>query len=375
MTEPSPIAPLSRRLLRQEVADRIRTLIGEKRLWESYLPSERDLARLLEVNRGTIRKGLDALEAEGVIARRHGLGNWVLSRPKRGAVTSGARVLVASIWRDNVIGYVSRIMAGLAVGAVEGGWSVSFSGRVGREPGREALLTRLRRKELDGLVLLTVMRREAIAEILDLWSGPAVLVDHHFSDLPMTGVMDDSAGGARAVVEHFLALGHRRIAYVDLYDRKRNPWRYEGYCAALRAAGIEPDESLVATARIRIEDGLTAGRELLARPDPPTAILTFDDVMALGVWQAAEERGLVVGRDLALAGYGDASASAGYSSRLTSVRADMCAVGEAAATELGRLMAGRSQPGQLVLVPTELEVRDSSRDARRGAGRARGGRT
>jgi DNA-binding LacI/PurR family transcriptional regulator len=344
----------------------LRELISEKRLWESYLPSERDLARLLEVNRGTVRKGLDALVAEGVIARRHGLGNWVLAKPRRGAVTSGARVLVASIWRDNVQGYASQIMAGLAIGAADGSWNVTFTGRVGRPPGREALLTRLRRRELDGLVLLTVMRREAVEEILGVWDGPAVLVDHHFPELPLTGVMDDSAGGARAAVEHFLALGHRRIAYVDHHDPDSNPWRREGYRQALCAAGITPDRSLLVGSRIRVDAGIEAGRELLGREDPPTAILTFDDVIALGVWKAAEQRGLVVGRDLALAGYGDRSASTGFSKELTSVRTDMCAVGETAAAELGQQMTGRSKPGKLVLVPAQLEVRDSSRGARAG---------
>ncbi len=358
------MASLSRRLLREEVADSIRQLIGENKLWESYLPSERDLARVLGVNRGTVRKGLQALEAKGLIARRHGLGNWVLPKLRRGAAVSGARVLVASIWRENMQGYVSDIMAGLAVGAADVGWNVTFTGRVSRPPGREALLTRLRRRELDGLVLCTLVKREVIAEILDIWDGPAVLVDHHYPDLPLTSVMDDSCGGARAVVDHFVALGHRRIAYVDLPDRTRNPWRYKGYCAGLRAADIEPDERLVVTSRIRIDAGLETGRELLAQQDPPSAVLTFDDMMALGVGRAAEERGLVVGRDLALAGYGDKAAATGFSDALTSVSTNMQSVGETAALELSKLMAGRAQPGELVLVPGELRIRESSGEAR-----------
>ena len=84
MRNKNMIDPLPRRLLREEVTASIRRLIVEKGLWESFLPSERNLARLLRVNRGTVRKGLDALEAEGVIARRHGLGNWVLPEPRRG---------------------------------------------------------------------------------------------------------------------------------------------------------------------------------------------------------------------------------------------------------------------------------------------------
>jgi LacI family transcriptional regulator len=364
MPDYGPIGPLSRHLLRDECAVNIRRLVEEKRLWGSYLPSERDLAKLFHVNRGTLRRGLAALEDQGVIVRRRALGNWVLPKPKAGAVRSGGRVVVASLWPSNFDGYVSRIMTGFTVGAGEAGWNVSFLGKVNQPAGREELLTSLRRHELDGLLLFTIVKREVVEEVLGLWSGPAVLVDHHFSGLPLTCVMDDSRQGARAVVEHFLALGHRRIAYVDLPDRSKNPWRFEGYCQALRSAGIAPDGRLVATANITIDAGLKAGRELLARPDPPSAVLAFDDMIALGVKQAAEERGLTVGGNFALAGYGDVAAATGFSAELTSVRTDMQSVGQAAARELGELMAGRSRPGKLVLVPAEVVVRASSRDAR-----------
>jgi DNA-binding LacI/PurR family transcriptional regulator len=121
---------------------------------------------------------------------------------------------------------------------------------------------------------------------------------------------------------------------------------------------------LVAGCHIDVEGARAAGRQLLGRANPPTAILAFDDVVAWGVWKAAEELGLVVGRDLALAGYGDTAAGAGFSQELTSVRVDMNRLGEVAAAELGNLMNGKSLPGKLVLVPAELVVRASSRNAR-----------
>jgi len=367
LAEESVITPLSRRLLYEQVAANIRQIIVEKGLWETYLPSERDLAGRFLVNRSTIRKGLAALEEQGVISRRHGLGNWVLPKPSRRAPRRGGRVMVASSWRKATAGYVGEIMTGLTGGAAEAGWSVDFFGNLEGAAGREAFLTPLRRRELDGLILFTIMEHRLVEQVLDLWDGPAVLVDHYYPDLPLTSVMDDSRGGARQVVEHFLSLGHRRIGYVDLPDRARNPWRHEGYSVALSAAGIEPEADLVTSCHITVEEGRAAGARLLDQPDPPTAIMAFDDRIAWGIWRAAEERGLTVGRDLALAGFGDTAAAAGFPERLTSVRVDMGAVGRTAARELGKLMVGRSKPGRLVLVPTELVVRQSSKGARPAA--------
>jgi len=363
------IAPLSRRLLYEEVTAKLRKLIVENRLWETYLPSERDLARVFRVNRGTIRKGLEALEERGVIARRHGLGNWVLPKPGRRAARRGGcgRVAVATSWQGTMSGYVGEIMTGLTGGAAEAGWSVNFFGSLDKPTGRETFLTALRRRELDGLILFTITDRRLVEEVLDLWDGPAVLVDHYYPDLPLTSVMDDSRGGARQVIEHFLSLGHRRIGYVDLPDRARNPWRYECYSVALSAAGIQPDANLVVSCHITVEEGRAAGAKLLDQPDPPTAVMAFDDRIAWGIWQAAELRGRTVGKDFALAGFGETTAATGFPDELSSVRVDMRAVGQAAAKELGESLIGRSPRGRLVLVPTELVIRKSSKDARRKA--------
>ena len=112
------------------------------------------------------------------------------------------------------------------------------------------------------------------------------------------------------------------------------------------------------------ESGLSAGNELLGRRDPPTAVFAFDDTRAWGVWRAAEARGLEVGRDLALVGFGDTAARAGFPEELSSVRFGSSDMGRLAVAKLRELMAGRGQAGEIVLVPTELVVRKSSRNAR-----------
>ncbi|HOX06369.1 MAG TPA: GntR family transcriptional regulator [Planctomycetota bacterium] len=356
------IAKVARHLMYQEVSARIRQLIKDKELWEQYLAPERDLAELFGVSRETLRRGLAELEREGTVARRHGQGTLVLPRRNGRVRKAAARVLVAS-YSQVPGGATSAMLAGLADAAGASRWSLSFA-NLAIPAARQEFLAALGRREVDGLLLLSMSDRTMVEEALGAWGGPAVLVDHYFEGLPLTGIIDDSEGGARAAVEHLLALGHRRIGYVEISQRERNPWRYAGYAGALRSAGVEPDESLAVKAFGSFESGQAAGQELLARTNPPTAVLAFDDLRAWGVWRAAESRGLEVGRNFALVGFGDTAAQVGFPEELSSVRFDGRELGRLAVARLADLMAGNGQPGELVKVPTELVVRRSSRDAR-----------
>ncbi len=359
------IDKVARHLMYHEVSARIRQLIKDKELWDQYLAPERDLAGLFGVSRETIRRGLAQLEAEGTVSRRHGQGTLVRPRKQSRAKRAEARVLVAS-YSQVAGGYGSTMLSGLTDRAGQARWGLSFV-NLTIPAVRQEFQKSLRNREADGLLLLSMTDREMVEEILGVWSGPAVLADHHFAELPLTGVIDDSEGGARLAVEHLLALGHRRIGYVEITRRERNPWRYSGYAGALRDAGVEPDESLVARAFGSFEAGQVAGQELLARPEPPTAVFAFDDLRAWGVWRAAESRGLEVGRNFALVGFGDTAAQAGFPEELSSVRFDGRELGRLAIDKLGELMAGKGRPGELVKVPTELMVRRSSQNARSGA--------
>jgi LacI family transcriptional regulator len=168
-------------------------------------------------------------------------------------------------------------------------------------------------------------------------------------------------------VEHLLGLGHRRIGYLGVTVPETNPWRFEGYCQALREAGLEPDDQLVVRSHADVEEGRAAAEQLLALPDPPTAIMAFDDSRAWGAWQAAEARGLEVGRDLAIVGYGDAPPPEGRAAELSTVHIDPHGMGQAAVQELSRLLSGEASTGRLVELPAQLVVRGSSREARRAA--------
>jgi LacI family transcriptional regulator len=347
----------------QQVADKIHELIEREGLWEQYLAPERELARIFEVSRETVRRGLELLERQGVVQRRHGQGTLVLPKPRKRGQEATGRVIVGSYTVGDGGGYLGDIMAGLTSAAGRAGWLVSFSNLM-MPAARQEFFEALGEGQVDGVLLLSFTDRPLVEELVRAWHGPIVMVDHYFEGLPLTGVIDDSEGGARQAVDHLLAMGHRRIGYAEVTRRENNPWRYAGYVGALRDAGVKVDDSLVVPTFGSFDGGRRAGEELLNRKDAPTAIFAFDDIRAWGVWRAAEARGLQVGRDLALVGFGDGAARVGLPEELSSVRFNSRLIGRTAVEKLEELMEGKGQPGGLVTVPTELVVRESSGAAR-----------
>ncbi|MHC4916030.1 MAG: substrate-binding domain-containing protein [Planctomycetota bacterium] len=342
----------------KEVARRLRGMIEEQDLWGKLLSPERDLASAFGVSRDTVRKGLEELEREGLITRRQGLGTLV--RPPGGPASglAAGNLLVGCAAAGG-----AEFISGIAEVAGRQQWLSSFSSLV-TPGGRKEFAAALAGGGIDGVALLSVSDRRTLEEVREIWHGPLVLVDHHFGDLPVTSVMEDCVGGVAAAVEHLLSLGHRRVGYISHSRRELNPWKLQGYFRALEGAGIAGDEALVVGAAPTFEAGQTAAEQLLALPRPPTAIVTCSDRQAWGAWRAAELAGRTVGRDIALVGYGDTSAVAGMGHELSSVAFDPVEMGREAMRRVARLARGEERPGQLVLIPTELRVRESSKDAR-----------
>jgi DNA-binding LacI/PurR family transcriptional regulator len=134
--------------------------------------------------------------------------------------------------------------------------------------------------------------------------------------------------------------------------------RLRGYREALRAAGIQPESSLVAEADFGEQGGRRAALKLLEAK--PTAIVALDDLLCLGALAAVKGAGLKVPHDIALAGFNDSLFCPHTDPPLTSVRLNVTELGERAAELLiNRVRNPRLEPVH-VLVPCEIVRREST---------------
>jgi LacI family transcriptional regulator len=174
------------------------------------------------------------------------------------------------------------------------------------------------------------------------------------------GVTMDEQRAARAIVEHLLALGHRRIAHViGIADHGASRWRLAGYREAMAAAGLPEDPALVVQGAFTFGSGVAAARELFALEQRPTAVFAANDDTATGVMWAAGEYGLKVPHDLSVCGFDDTPLARQLWPALTTIQQPSREMGKIAAQQLLNLLRGRG-PGQLVEIPFSLQIRDST---------------
>jgi LacI family transcriptional regulator len=216
--------------------------------------------------------------------------------------------------------------------------------------------------DTDGVILVTSELTSSQLEQLRSAAIPLVVVDPVNPpppDLPSVGATN-WAGGL-AATEHLLALGHRRIgAIAGPGDYLCSRARIDGYRSALDRAGVRFDPGLVRHGDFQHEGGFSRGGELLDLASPPTAIFAGSDQQALGVYEAARQRGLRVPQDLSVVGFDDLPVTRWVSPPMTTVRQPLAEMGRAAAQVLGDLIGGVPLRSKRVELSTELIVREST---------------
>lgn len=307
--------------------------------------SIKDIARAAQVSHSTVSRALRDSplvnpETRALIQK--------IAAEKGYTVSAVARSLVTR--RTNTLGIVVTSIADPFVGEVVGGIEEFALGRgysvilatCHADPAREQRAVRsFQERRIDG-ILVTASRVGALyMPMLEEMKVPIVLINNQHPGEFGYHVSIDNPAGARAVTQHLIALGHRRIAYIgDRFGLHSDTERCAGYRESLQAAGIACDPSLVVTGDSGPESGLHAMRELLDRADPPTAVFCYNDLSAYGAMRAARDRGLRVPEDISIAGFDDLFLSSYTDPPLTTVRQPKQEMGRDAAGILLALLEG-----------------------------------
>jgi LacI family transcriptional regulator len=168
--------------------------------------------------------------------------------------------------------------------------------------------------------------------------------------------------GARRLMTHLVELGHRRIGIIGgPREWLVNDARLAGYVAPLADVGVLPAPDLMrSVVEPNTENGYRAACELLDLPERPTALVGFNDKMAVGALRAARERGLSVPGDLSIAGFDDIDVSRATEPMLTTVRQPLEELGRMGVTLLMRLLERHKLDALHVELATELIIRGST---------------
>jgi LacI family transcriptional regulator len=261
-------------------------------------------------------------------------------------------------------GFFSELIRGIDAAARELQLHLLLSSSHGNATEMAAAI-RAMRGRVEGLLVLAPQLDAAGLGELDA-SVPTVFMNSRVDDGVSSSLAIDSYGGARAMVRHLVARGHRSIAHVtgpvdnfDSHERER------GYRDEL-AASLPRARARVVRGDFTETSGYAAGRELGSSDGTPrpAAVFAANDVMAIGCLAAFDALGLAVPGDIAVAGFDDIPLAAYVRPTLTTMRVPIVELGRGAVTLLGAAIAG---PGTARAVTTtlrpDLVVRESCASA------------
>ncbi len=233
-------------------------------------------------------------------------------------------------------------------------------GSTNDDPSRERdVLLAFSARQVDGLIVVPTAGSHKFLKAQVAQGLPVVCADRPARGLEVDTVTVDNRDAARRAVHHLLAHGHRRIAYLG---DQRDIWtlreRYAGYQEALRAAGVDPDPGLVCHGLRSRAEATAAVADLIARPAPPTALFSSNDVITVGAIAGLAAAGRDWSR-VALVGFDDFPLADQLRRPVTVVSQDPATIGGTAAQLLFSRIDGYQAAPRSVVLMTRLIARGS----------------
>jgi LacI family transcriptional regulator len=229
------------------------------------------------------------------------------------------------------------------------------------DPEHELRIVRaLAERQVDGMLLApTVGAVEHALPYLEAQGVPTVLLDR-FVDAGLDQVGCDNEQPTARLVEHLIAKGHTRIAMaIGIPGLSTTDERVRGYRMALEQGGLGFDPALVAEGGSQRDVARDAMHALLDLPDPPTAVVSGNNFMTIGLLRAIAERGLTVPDDLALVAFDDFEWADLFAPRLTVIRQPTTELGSRAVELLLSRLADPERPPRTERLEAMFIHRDS----------------
>lgn len=333
-----------------------------------------DIARLAGVSKKTVSRVINQApyvrrdtraRVEAIIAE-HGYQ----PDPQARGLASRRSYLVGMIHDNPNPQYIENIHLGILDALAGRGYELVIRPCDRRSPSfLEDMRSFVERLRLFGVVLApSVSEDERLARLLQSADCPYVRITCAPLDEPARQVLTHDAHGAASAARRLAELGHRRIAYISGPPLFRSSHeRREGFIAGLAEYGLSLAPELTVPGAYTYESGVARGRDLLARPDPPTAIFAGNDEMASGVYAAAHELGVRIPTDLSVIGFDDAPIATRMWPAMTSVRLPVREMGKVAAEKLFASEHGPGKASSGEFTPTLIERQSTAPPGRRKA--------
>ncbi len=326
----------------------------------------KDVAKVAGVSYATVSRALSGSPEVGESTRKR-----VVRICEEMGYTPNAVARSMVMKRTNIIGlivtsidnpFMSEMTAHLEIYARKCGYNLmvcNSSYDLGLE---KEVFSLLMGRQVDGIILIPVGN-----ESYDSLKGltvqvPTVFIGENMIDLPENYVSVDNTTGMQKATEYLYSLGHRRILYLGARDNSMtHKLRLDGYLNACEKLGVEPNVIRNSSTRSSTDVGYALAKAHFEAPHTETAILCAADTLAIGVIQAAYEKGIRIPDDLSLMGFDNISFSALPPIDLTTVNQPKRELAVAALDMLQNRIKKPDAPYSRTILSPSLIVRNSCR--------------
>lgn len=189
---------------------------------------------------------------------------------------------------------------------------------------------------------------------------PLVVINREVSDQSIINILSNDREGSCQAVKHLIQKGHKDIAIIEgIKGFKSSLERREGYLKALIDEQIPIQNEYIVNGNYDMESGYKAMEKLLSLENPPTAVFSSNDDMAVGALNAVFAKGLTVPGDISVIGFDDIQIARYTNPSLTTVKKPIEKISRLGAEKILKAVESQEIKGEKIFVETELMIRKS----------------
>ncbi|MCY1722931.1 LacI family DNA-binding transcriptional regulator [Prolixibacteraceae bacterium Z1-6] len=328
-----------------------------------------DIAKALNISASTVSRALNdnPLIREATrkkikqTAEEMGYRPNVMAANFRTKRTNTIGVIVPLINRH----FFSSVISGIEHVAYQQGFTVTISQSNDKFEKEDKIAHTLFANRVDGLILSIAMETQTY-DHLKLFSDrniPLVFFDRIVDEIEAHKIVVDDFGAAYRATQHLIDQGRKHVAMIggplnlSIYKN-----RQDGYCKALKDAGLDFDNSGVVNNSLTREDGVKAIRKLMKAPSKPDAIFCANDTTALSAILYLQENGYRVPQDIAIVGFSNEPFSEVVTPAISTIKQPGFEIGKKAAELIISQILKKEKTAKFetITMPTELIIRKSS---------------
>lgn len=326
----------------------------------------KDIAKILGVNQSTVSRALNTSTSHMVTPelvkkvsdKARELGYY----PNRmaAALVHNRSFTVGMLVPDLTNPVFPPIIRGLEDVFDKHGYTLIVINSDNKEEYERTAFRKLRERGIDGCIMATAHRQDDVVDECMQQKIPLVLVNRMTDRHDVNCVINDDEVGIRLTVDHLLELGHEKIAHISgPQNTTTGHARLKKFKACMKEHKLEHSHVVIGKS-FSVKSGYEAMKKLLKQKEDITAVVTANDLLALGCLDAMKEAGLKCPEDISITGYNNIPFMGRIMPALTTVAIEHYQIGLRAAETLLAQLKSKDRETIVIKLMPKLIVRDST---------------